>query len=154
MVGFAHMLTWLLAMGLTTASAQTTPQDAIDRSLLQRQQQLQEFQNRLQETARNIVPGVLAPPPEKPGGIPKVPQLPPDQKPPVQLVPFDAQSQQLHESQLRRQLEQQTRNQSLPPAMREQQNQIQMLQFQREDQTLQLQQGIQRDSGRAMQGLH
>lgn len=151
----ALLLALLLAMASGNVAAQATPQPGVDRNLLQRQQELQDFQNRLQETARNIVPGMLAPPPAKAGGIPPVTQLPPPaQLPPAQLVPFDLPSQQLHDSQLRRQVEQQIQNQSLPPSMREQQNQIQMLQFQREDQAHQLQQGIQRDSGRAMQGLH
>jgi hypothetical protein len=130
------------------------PQDGIDRNLLQRQQQLQEFDKKLQDTARNIVPGSLAPPPARAGELPRVTQLPPAQLTAPQLVPFDVYSQQLHDSQLRRQLEQQTQNQSLPPNIREQQNQVQLLQFQREDQAHQLQQGIQRDSSRAMQGIH
>jgi beta-glucosidase-like glycosyl hydrolase len=61
--------------------------------------------------------------------------------------------QQLNDSQLRRQLELQTQNKLFDQPTRQQQSQIQLLQFGRENQAQQLQQQIQRDSGNLMQQL-
>jgi hypothetical protein len=141
--------TLLLALGATGVAAQNTAQDAIDRGRLLRQQQEQDLQNRLNDAARNVMPGVLGQPPAGAGGSLASPQLPP-----AQLPPADLQSQQLYQSQQQRLLEQQIQNRSLPAPMQEQQNQIQMLQFQREDQAQQLGREIQRNSSRSLPGLH
>jgi hypothetical protein len=61
---------------------------------------------------------------------------------------------QLDDSQLRRQLELQTQNKLMDDISRQQQSQIQQLQFGRENQAQQLQQGIMRDSNSMMQRLH
>ena len=139
----------LLTCGAAHVSAQNTAQDAIDRSLLLRQQQEQDLQNRLNDAARNVMPGVLDQPPGSASGSLAQPQLPP-----ARLPPPDLQSQLLYDSQQRRLLDQQRQNQFLPAPMQEEQNQIQMLQFQREDQAQQLEHDIQRDSSRAVRGLH
>jgi hypothetical protein len=129
--------------------AQNAAQDAIDRNLLLRQQQEQDLQNRLNDSARNATPGLSAQPPAGAGGSLNSPQLSAPQLPPP-----DLQSQQLYQSQQQRQLEQQSENRLLPPSVQEQQNQIQLQQFQREDQAQELQREIQRDSSRAVPGLH
>ena len=139
----------LLAFGAAGVGAQNAAQDAIDRGLLLRQQQEQDFQNRLDDAARNVMPGVLTPPSVGAGG-----SLAPPQLPPAQLPPADLQSQQLYQSQQQRLIEQQIQNRSLPAPIQEQQNQIQLQQFQREDQAQQLEREIQRDSSRAVPGLH
>ena len=60
----------LLASGATGVGAQNAAQDAIDRSLLLRQQQEQDLQNRLDDATRNAMPGVPAQPPPGAGGSP------------------------------------------------------------------------------------
>jgi hypothetical protein len=144
----------VLACGAAGAGAQNAAQEAIDSSLLLRQQQEQDLQNRLDDAARNVMPGVLDQPPGSTSGSLAQPQLPPARLPPAQLPPADLQSQLPYDSQQQRLLDQQRQNQFLPAPMQEQQNQIQMLQFQREDQAQQLERDIQRDSGRALRGLH
>ena len=149
----ACSLALLLAAGAQTSIAQNTAQDAINRSLLQRQQQAQEFQNRLQRGAGNV-----AQPPASAAGSLAAPQLP---GPSLDLPPgppapasspaaSDLQFQQLFQSQQQRQLGQQTQNRFLPAPMREQQDQIQLLQFQREDQAQRLEKEIQSSAARAM----
>ena len=144
----------LLACGATGVGAQNAAQDAIERSLLLRQQQEQDLQNRLNDAARNVMPGVVDQPAGSASGSLAQPQLAPSRLPPAQLPPADLQSQLLYDSQQQRLLDQQRQNQFLPAPMQEQQNQIQMLQFQREDQAQQLEHDIQRDSSRAVRGLH
>ena len=141
----------LLAFAAPSVGAQNAGQNAIDRSLLLRQQQEQDLQNRLDDATRNAMPGVPAQPPAGTGGSLTPPQL---QLPPAQLPPADLQSQQLYQSQQQRQLQQQIQNRSLPAPMQEQQNQIQLQQFQREDQAQRLQRDIQRNSNPALPGRH
>ena len=138
----------LLASGATGVGAQNAAQDAIDRSLLLRQQQEQDLQNRLNDGARNVMPGALGQPPAGAGGSPGPLQLPPAQ------LPADLQSQQLYQSQQQRLLEQQTRNRLLPAPLQEQQNQLLLQQFQREDQAQQLGREIQRNSNWTLPVLH
>jgi hypothetical protein len=143
-----------LACGAAGVGAQDAAQDAIDRGLLLRQQQEQDLQNRLNDAARNVMPGVLDQPSGSTSGSLAQPQLPPARLPPAQLPPADLQSHLLYDSQQQRLLDQQRQNQFLPAPMQEQQNQIQMLQFQREDQAQQLERDIQRGSSSALRGLH
>lgn len=143
-----------LACGAAGAGAQDAAQDAIDRGLLLRQQQEQDLQNRLDDAARNVMPGVLDQPLGSTSSSLAQPQLPPARLPPAQLPSAELQSQLLYDSQQQRILDQQRQNQFLPAPMQEQQNQIQMLQFQREDQAQQLERDIQRGSSSALRGLH
>ncbi|HTS53647.1 MAG TPA: hypothetical protein VMH26_10275 [Burkholderiales bacterium] len=141
------------------AAAQTGPRDGTDRNLLQREQQALEFHVKLYDSARAADQRSTAPLPPVPhsfigesyrdglpapsaGGTAAAPSVP------------DAGRQQLDESQLRRQLELQTQNKFLDEPTRQQQSQIQQLQFGRENQAQQLHQQIQLDSGNLMQRLH
>jgi hypothetical protein len=141
----------LLAFAAAGVGAQNAAQNAIDRSLLLRQQQEQDLQNRLDDATRSGVPSVPAQPPASAGGSLPPPQI---QLPAAQLPPIDLQSRQLYQSQQQRLLEQQIQNRSLPAPMQEQQNQIQLQQFQREDQAQRLQRDIQRNSNPALPGRH
>jgi hypothetical protein len=141
----------LLAFAAASVSAQNAAQNAIDRSLLLRQQQEQDLQNRLDDATRNGVLGVPAQPPASAGDSLAPPQV---VLPPAQLPSADLQSQQLYQSQQDRLFEQQIQNRSLPAPMQEQQNQLQLQQFQREDQAQQLEREIQSGSNRALHGLH
>ena len=109
-------------------------------------------ENRLNDAAGNVMPGVLDQLPVSASGSLAELQPPPVQLPPAQLPPADPQSQLLYDSQRERLLDQQRQNQVLPAPMQEQQNQIQMLQFQREDQAQQLERDIQRDSRGGFRG--
>ena len=133
----------LLAFAAGGVVAQNAGQNAIDRSMLLRQQQQQDLQNRLDDATRNSMPGAPPQPAASTGG-----SLAPPQLPPAQLPPADLQSQQLYQSPQQRLLDQQMRNRSLPAPMQEQQNQIQLQQFQREDQARRLEREIQRGSNR------
>ena len=139
----------LLAFSAAGVHAQNAAQDAINQNLLLRQQQEQDVQNRMDDAARNVEPGVLAQP-----SADAAVSLPPAQLPPARLPPADLQSQQLYQSQQQQMLGQQIQNRSLPVPVQEQQNQIQLLQFQREDQAQHLNEEIQRDSSRAVHGVH
>jgi hypothetical protein len=141
----------LLAFAVANVNAQNAAQNAIDRSLLLRQQQEQDLRNRLDDATRNGVLGVPAQPPASAGDSLAPPQL---RLPPAQLPPADLQSQQLYQSQQQRLLEQQIQNGPLPAPMQEQQNQLQLQQFQREDQAQQLERDIQHSSNSALRGLH
>ena len=141
----------LLAFAAASVSAQNAGQNAIDRSLLLRQQQDQDLQKRLDDATRSGGLGVATQPSGSAGDSLASPQL---RLPPAQLPSADLQSQQLYQSQQDRLLEQQIQNRSLPATMQEQQNQLQLQQFQREDQAQQLEREIQSSSNRALHGLH
>jgi hypothetical protein len=149
----------LLASGWTLAAAQSGPRDGIDRNLLQREQQALEFHVKLYDTARAVGESSTAPLPPVPHSF--IGQSYHDGLPVTSsgdtgtaAVPPDAAARrQLDESQLRRQLELQTQNKLLDEPTRQQQSQIQQLQFGRENQAQQLQQQIQRDSSNLMQRL-
>jgi hypothetical protein len=140
------------------AVAEGLSQDGIDRNLLERQQRERDFHVRLYDAPPDRVPAttVTLPVPESftkreaydapPAGVPGSAVS-------VQARPEPTARQQLDDSQLRRQLELQTQNKSLDDVTRQQQSQIQQLQFGRENQAQQLQQQIQRDSNASMQRL-
>jgi hypothetical protein len=149
----------LLASGWEIGAAQSGPHDGIDRNLLRRDQQEQEFHVRLYDTARAVGQDALMPLPPVPHSV-MGPELyeAPSARTPVGTAnvpePLDAVNrQQLSDTQLRRQLELQTQNKMFDEPTRQQQNQIQQLQFGRENQAQHLQQQIQRDSGNLMQQL-
>jgi hypothetical protein len=150
----------LLASAWRTGMAQNTPRDGIDRNLLQRDQQEREFHVRLYDTARGVGHDTIMPLPPVPHSFvgPELYQPPSGAKPggtaSVSGPVAGSDRQQLDDSQLRRQLELQTQNKFMDEASRQQQSQIQQLQFGRENQAQHLQQQIQRDSGNLMQGLH
>ncbi len=149
----------LLASVWEIALAQGGPHDGIDRNLLQRDQQEREFHVRLYDTARAVGQDAIMPLPPVPHSF-----VGPELYQPPGATPGGTTSgsgpvagsdrQQLDDSQLRRQLELQTQNKFMDEASRQQQSQIQQLQFGRENQAQHLQQQIQRDSGNLMQGLH
>src|SRR4029453_7474972 len=139
----------LRAFGAASVTAQNAAQNAIDRSLLLRQQQEQDLQNQVDDAARGGVPGVPAQPPGSAGDSLAPPQL---VLPPAQLPSADLESQQIYQSQQQRLLQQQIQNGPLPAPMQEQQNQMQLQQFQREDQAQQLERDIQRSSNSALRG--
>ncbi len=149
----------LLTAGWTLASPQSGPWDGIDRNLLQREQQALEFHVKLYDTARASGQGSTAPLPPVPHsfiGQPYHDGLPVTSSGDTVMpasAPDAVARQQLDQSQLRRQLELQTQNRFLDEPTRQQQSQIQQLQFGRENQAQQLQQQIQRDSGNLMQRL-
>ena len=150
----------LLAALCEVAAAQSSPQDGIDRNLLQRQQQSSDFHVRLYDAGKAAGQGALIPLPPVPHSF-VGPEL---YEPPsagasssvgkVGVLPDAASQQQLNDSQLRRQLELQTQNKIFDEPTRQQQSQIQQLQFGRENQAQQLQQQIQRDSSNLMQRSH
>jgi hypothetical protein len=149
----------LLALACRSGVAQNSPNDGIDRNLLQRDQQEREFHVRLYDPPRAAGQSALAPLPPVPHSF-VGPEL---YRPPRTTSQGTASGsasaaeldrQQLNESQLRRQLELQTQNKFMDETSRQQQSQIQQLQFGREDQAQHLQQQIQRDSGGLMRGLH
>jgi len=141
----------LLAALVASAAAQTGPQDGIDRTLLQREQQEREFHVRLYEQGQASGQNALIPlPPVKHSFVGR--EL--SQPPPVPGAKSESAAagglgdqQLLNDSQLRRQLELQTQNRWRDEPTRQQQSQIQQLQFGRENQAQQLQQQIQRGSG-------
>jgi hypothetical protein len=149
----------LLASIWEIGAAQGGPHDGIDRNLLQREQQEQGFHVRLYDTARSVGQGALIPLPPVPHSFigPELYEAPSARAPvgttnaPGSLDAMDRQ--QLNDSQLRRQLELQTQNKLFDEPTRQQQSQIQLLQFGRENQAQHLQQQIQRDSGNLMQQL-
>jgi hypothetical protein len=142
------------------AAAQSSPQDGIDRNLLQRQQQSSDFHVRLFDSARAVGQDALIPLPPVPHSFvgPELYQAPSvgvsSSVGKVGVPPDAASQQQLNDSQLRRQLELQTQNKIFDEPTRQQQSQIQQLQFGRENQAQQLQQQIQRDSSNLMQRSH
>jgi len=149
----------LLASAWQSGAAQNTANDGIDRSLLQRDQLEREFHVRLYDSSRVAGQGALIPLPPVPHSFvgpelyqPKGTTTGGTASVSGPLGGFDRQ--QLNDSQLRRQLELQTQNKFMDEASRQQQSQIQQLQFGRENQAQHLQQQIQRDSGSVMQGRH
>ena len=157
----SHWLATLLLMaGGAGAWAQTLPQDGIDRSLLQRDQQERDFHVKLYDAPRAGVPRttVTLPLPRsfsERESYERAPDVPPASNPPaLSTSPNSTERLQLEDSQLRRQLELQTQNKLMDDVSRQQQSQIQQLQFGRENQAQQLQQGIMRDSNSMMQRLH
>ena len=157
----SHWLATLLLMaGGLGAWAQTLPQDGIDRSLLQRDQQERDFHVKLYDAPRAGVPRttVTLPLPRsfsERESYERAPDVPPASNPPaLSTSPNSTERLQLDDSQLRRQLELQTQNKLMDDVSRQQQSQIQQLQFGRENQAQQLQQGIIRDSNSMMQRLH
>jgi hypothetical protein len=155
----ARLVAFLLSGWGALALAQSSPQDGIDRNLLQRQQQSSDFHVRLYDAAKAAGQDALIPLPPVPhsfvgpelyeapsggvsSGVGKI------------ALPDAATQQQLNDSQLRRQLELQTQNKIFDEPTRQQQSQIQQLQFGRESQAQQLQQQIQRDSSSLMQRSH
>ena len=157
----SHWLATLLLMaGGPGAWAQTLPQDGIDRSLLQRDQQERDFHVKLYDAPRAGVPRttVTLPLPRsfsERESYERAPDVPPASNPPaLSTSPNSTERLQLDDSQLRRQLELQTQNKLMDDVSRQQQSQIQQLQFGRENQAQQLQQGIMRDSNSMMQRLH
>ena len=136
--------------------AQNGAQDGIDRNLLQREQRAAEFHVRLYDDARSAQQSAAP-------ALPPVPHsfvgrelydAPVPTPPAVAQPPGGAASQQqLDDSQLRRQLDLQTQNRFQDESTRQQQNQIQQLQFGRENQAQQLQQQIRRDSDSVMQRM-
>jgi hypothetical protein len=146
------------AVLLGFATASTSAQNAIDRSLLLRQQQEQDLQNRLDNAPANSVPAIPVQPSESVDNwlAPPKLELPPAQLelPPAPPPSADLQSQPLYQSQQQRLLERQMQNRSLSAPIQEQQNQIQLQQFQREDQAERLGRDILRSSNNALPGLH
>jgi hypothetical protein len=145
----------LLTVAWAPASAQNGPQDGTDRNLLERQQRAAEFHVRLYDDARAAEQSAtvpLAPVPHSFVGreLSDVPVPPPATAVTPQLPGVSA-TQQLDDSQQRRQLELQTQNRFQDEPTRQQQNQIRQLQFGRENQAQQLQQQIRRDSDSMMQ---
>jgi len=147
----------LLATGCAVATAQSSPNDGINRNLLQREQQSADFHVRLYDTGRAGGQDALVPLPPVPHSFigPELYQVPSGGAPGGTNnsgVPLGAADrQQLNDSQLRRQLELQTQNKLFDEPTRQQQSQIQQLQFGRENQAQQLQQQIQRDSSNLIQ---
>jgi hypothetical protein len=145
----------LLTAPWASASAQSGPQDGIDRNLLERQQRATEFHVRLYDNARATEQSATVSLPPVPHSfvgrdLSDVPVAPPPAAVTAQ-PPGVNPSQQLGDSQLRRQLELQTQNRFQDEPTRQQQSQIQQLQFGRENQAQQLQQQIRRDSDSLMQ---
>ena len=147
----------LLAAGCRVAMAQGSPNDGINRNLLQREQQSAEFHVRLYDTGRAAGQDALIPLPPIPNSFigPELYQVP-SSSPQAGtgnsgVAPGAGDRQQLNDSQLRRQLELQTQSKFLDEPTRQQQSQIQQLQFGRENQAQQLQQQIQRDSSNLIQ---
>ena len=149
----------LLAAGYTTAAAQAVPLDGIDRNLLERQQREREFHVKLYDAPVAGAPGVAVSLPI-PGSFTeresydRAPASSPPNAATRQVAPGEVGQRQLDDSQLRRQIELQTQNKLRDEMTRQQQSQIQQLQFGRENQAQQLQQQIQRDSSSMMQRLH
>jgi len=150
----------LLAFAWHMGAAQNTPNDGIDRNLLQRSQQDREFHVRLYDSLPVAGEGALAPLPPVPhsfGGPELYQPAGAGRAAPANGAAPTAtgleRQQQLNDSQLRRQLELQTQNKFMDEPSRQQQSQIQQLQFGRENQALHLEQQIQRDSGSVMQRL-
>ena len=147
----------VFAGGCGIAAAQSSPNDGIDRNLLQREEQSSDFHVRLYDNTRAagqdaLIP--LPPVPHSPLG-PELYHAPSARAPNGSAnvgVSSDAVNRQLlNDSQLRRQLELQTQNKLFDEPTRQQQSQIQQLQFGRENQAQQLQQQIQRDSSNLIQ---
>jgi hypothetical protein len=145
-------------MGGTGTWAQTSPQDGIDRGLLQRDQQERDFHVKLYDAPRADVPRTTVTLPRsfsERESYERGPDVPPASNPSaISSSPNASGRLQLDDSQLRRQLELQTQNKLMDDISRQQQSQIQQLQFGRENQAQQLQQGIMRDSNSMMQRLH
>jgi len=154
--GSARIASAILLMAATIpALAQNSAQDGIDRNLLQREQRAAEFHVRLYDDARSAQQSAAAPLPPVPHSfVGRELYDAPAPTPPAAVAqpPGAAASrQQLDDSQLRRQLELQTQNRFQDEPTRQQQSQIQQLQFGRENQAQQLQQQIRLDSGSTMQ---
>ena len=147
----------LLTVGGAAAWAQTLPQDGIDRSLLQREQQERDFHVKLYDAPRAGVPQATVTLPRsfsERESYDRARDVPPGSNAPaLSTSPNSTERLQLDDSQLRRQLELQTQNKLMDDVSRQQQSQIQQLQFGRENQAQQLQQGIMRDSKSMMQRL-
>jgi len=145
----------MLTAASVPALAQNGPQDGIDRNLLQREQRTAEFHVRLYDDARSAQQSAATPLPPVPhsfGGRELYDVPVPTPPTAVAQPPGAAASQQrLDDSQRRRQLELQTQNRFQDEPTRQQQSQIQQLQFGRENQAQQLQQQIHRDSDSMMQ---
>jgi len=148
-----------LAFACQGVAAQNSPNDGVDRNLLQRDQHEREFHVRLYDSTQAAGQGALAPLPPIPHSFvgPELYQVPgptPGATASASAPTAGFDRQQLNESQLRRQLELQTQNKFMHEPSRQQQSQIQQLQFGRENQAQHLQQQMQRGSGNALQGLH
>lgn len=157
----SHWLAYLLlTVGGAAVWAQTLPQDGIDRGLLQREQQERDFHVKLYDAPRAGVPRATVTLPLPPSfsereSYERAPGVPPASTPPAPATSTGATERlQLDDSQSRRQLELQTQNKLMDDPSRQQQSQIQQLQFGRENQAQELQQGIMRDSKSMMQRLH
>lgn len=164
MAGIEHLKPLCLAVMVATASstalAQNAPQDGIDRNLLERQQREADFHVRLFDEPvgnRSATPATAPLVPESFSKRESFAAPPPQSTPRVGSPPVvqngAAGRQTLEDSQLRRQLELQSRTGLQDPLGRQPDSQIQQLQFGRENQAQQLQQQIQRDSNSFMRGL-
>ena len=155
-IAFAMML---LTAASLPALAQNSAQDGIDRNLLQRDQRSAEFHVRLYDDARSAQQSAATPLPPVPHSFVgrELYDAPVSAAPTaatVQPSNAGASQQRLDDSQQRRQLELQTQNRFQDEPTRQQQSQIQQLQFGRENQAQQLQQQIRRDSDSMMQRVH
>jgi len=151
--------TILVTAASLPAWAQNSVQDGIDRNLLQREQRSAEFHVRLYDDARSVQQSAATPLPPVPHSFVgrELYDTPvPAPATPITVQPSNAGAgqQQLDDSQQRRQLELQTQNRFQDEPTRQQQSQIQQLQFGRENQAQQLQQQIRRDSDSMMQRVH
>lgn len=146
----------LLATGCGVAIAQGGPNDGINRNLLQREQKSADFHVRLYDTGRAAGQDALIPLPPVPHSFigPELYQVPSGGPPGGTGSTGAADRQQLNDSQLRRQLELQTHNKLFDEPTRQQQSQIQQLQFGRENQAQQLREQIQHDSSNLIQRSH
>jgi len=150
----------LLAVSSTVAAAQSSPNDGIERNLLEREQQSADFHVRLYDNARAAGQNALVPLPPVPHSFigPELYEAPLGRPSGgtnnAGVASGRTDRQQLNDSQLRRQLELQTQNKIFDEPTRQQQSQIQQLQFDRENQAQQLQQQIQRDSSNLIQRSH
>ena len=145
--GFRQLASVLLIGGCLAAAGGAASQETsgVERNLLERRQQDNEFHVRLFDNMPAPTRGA------------------PDARTPAQTgsdtaaATADAAARrQLYDSQLRRQLElqTQTRAQQAPTPSQQEQTQIQQLQFDREIESQRLQQQIMRDSSNRMQQLH
>jgi hypothetical protein len=163
MNAFRRVRAWLLPVlwlaGASHGFAQSHPQDAIDRNLLERAAREREFHVRLQEERPQPIP-MEAPRDtglqfalRTPGTEILQREQPEKALPQARAEPgksvVDA-DMQLRESQRRRQVERQTQTQNLPDVTRQQTHQTQQLGFDRETRAQELGSSILRESARAM----
>ena len=145
---FRQLASVLLICGFLAAADRAASQDTsgVQRNLLERQQQDNEFHVRLYDNVPAPVPGTP--------GAPTPAQAASES---AARAADAAARRQLYDSQLRRQLElqNQTRGQdATSPQTQTQLQQLQQQQFERETEAQRLQQGILRDSSNRMQQLH